>query len=382
MELSDVQKYFKKAKKEALEKFISKLYEKGDEKTKKKVITAFVPKKERLVPKIKAPDPYGFFEEVKLFQEYAKEQYYFAPNRFVSKKERSGWRSYVKQLLGDSLALMQAKEYKVVYQSLEIILSVLDKGTRYHVFVSTRPFDASRTDPKLWCGHMFKSFLHAHNFDYQKLFAHFVPFAHLYDLGSEKYESNVFMFLLDLCKTRDLEELYYLSITKYFSENCKASYSTRINKCEFIMTYDKYSEIHLKFSYQGKKKYNQRLYFSDTKRLKWYKDLSDEEREAYHNLYQKALRGRTSWELDYKIKDIIPKGIQFFLSNHDEKSAKKFVFAFRRALRKGKFAYFVAYFCYQIKNFDEVKKWLQVCLNELPGHSDAKDLEEKLKMDF
>ena len=97
---------------------------------------------------------------MKTFQEHAEDQLYLAPNRIISKKEISNWRSYVKQLKENCLLFLKAQEYETAYKSLEILLDILDRGSmKYYIFLSDRAIDTSKTDPKIWCNHLFQAYL-------------------------------------------------------------------------------------------------------------------------------------------------------------------------------------------------------------------------------
>lgn len=84
---------------------------------------------------------------VPTFVEYAMNQYYFAPNRVISKKERPKWRSQVKNFLKELQRVPATGEEGIVATELiQELYKVVAYGSRYHVFNTTNTFKAVDMD--------------------------------------------------------------------------------------------------------------------------------------------------------------------------------------------------------------------------------------------
>jgi hypothetical protein len=80
-------------------------------------------------------------QQIELFIEYAYEQYYFAPNRYVPKKERPKWRfivkTYIKKLQSISI---NHKDSKIATDLLIEIYKMLNYACGYYLFNTDNPF--------------------------------------------------------------------------------------------------------------------------------------------------------------------------------------------------------------------------------------------------
>ena len=79
--------------------------------------------------------------EVQLFIKNAYDHNYIAPNRIISKKERSGWRITAKRLI-DEVAVFSnhPDHYKAGLVLYEELYKLFCYASSYHVFVSEHPF--------------------------------------------------------------------------------------------------------------------------------------------------------------------------------------------------------------------------------------------------
>ena len=102
-------------------------------------------KKAKTEPQVK---PIGALEpQVTLFLEYAYQQYYMAPNRFVRKPDRPKWRSlanaYAKEL---QQYPTDTEDGKTATQLLEKLYRMLGYASHYHLFPTSTPFKAVHID--------------------------------------------------------------------------------------------------------------------------------------------------------------------------------------------------------------------------------------------
>lgn len=81
--------------------------------------------------------------EIKTFIDHANKDYYFAPNRVISKKERSKWRFKAKKFYKDLIASYQVPDNrKEAAECMENLYRLFCKASGYYVFVSPEPFEA------------------------------------------------------------------------------------------------------------------------------------------------------------------------------------------------------------------------------------------------
>ena len=80
-------------------------------------------------------------DEIVQFLEYANEQYYFAPNRYVRKEKRSKWRFEVKRLIKELLAVFGENSEEAA-QLLADIYAMLSYACNYYIFSTENPFSA------------------------------------------------------------------------------------------------------------------------------------------------------------------------------------------------------------------------------------------------
>lgn len=79
--------------------------------------------------------------ETKIFIEHARLQYYIAPNRVVSKKERSNWRFTAKRLIEQVTALSSHPGHgKTCASLLEELYKLFSYASGHYVFASQEPF--------------------------------------------------------------------------------------------------------------------------------------------------------------------------------------------------------------------------------------------------
>ena len=79
--------------------------------------------------------------EIDQFTEYAEEQYYFAPNRYVRKEKRSKWRLEVKRFIKDLLSV-RGENSEDAARLLTDIYAMLCYACNYWIFSSDNPFSA------------------------------------------------------------------------------------------------------------------------------------------------------------------------------------------------------------------------------------------------
>lgn len=81
--------------------------------------------------------------EIELFIDYAYNQYYFAPNQFVHKKERPKWRfkvkAYIKELQGVSVDTIEGR---VATNLLQKLYEMLSYACGYYLFNTDNPFNS------------------------------------------------------------------------------------------------------------------------------------------------------------------------------------------------------------------------------------------------
>jgi translation elongation factor P/translation initiation factor 5A len=81
--------------------------------------------------------------DIETFIDDANNNYYFAPNRVIPKKERSKWRLKAKKFYNDLIAAYQAPENrKEAATCMENLYKLFCKATGYYVFVNPEPFEA------------------------------------------------------------------------------------------------------------------------------------------------------------------------------------------------------------------------------------------------
>ncbi len=79
--------------------------------------------------------------EVNQFINYAYKQYYFAPNSYVHKKERSKWRFIVKKFIKDLEKVSgDSEDVEIATSLLRGIYEVLCYGNHFVIFYSSEPF--------------------------------------------------------------------------------------------------------------------------------------------------------------------------------------------------------------------------------------------------
>ena len=79
--------------------------------------------------------------EIEQFIEYANEQYYLAPNRYVRKEKRSKWRFEVKRFIKDLLSV-RGENSEDAARLLTDIYAMLCYACNYWIFSSDDPFSA------------------------------------------------------------------------------------------------------------------------------------------------------------------------------------------------------------------------------------------------
>ncbi|MEW6424649.1 MAG: hypothetical protein AB1523_07855 [Bacillota bacterium] len=90
---------------------------------------------------VELPDFEEVKEETELFIENAKQQYYFAPNRVIPKKDRPKWRFIVKRLYKDLLTLTgDTNNLPQVSELLEKLYCLLCEACGVYLFSSDDPF--------------------------------------------------------------------------------------------------------------------------------------------------------------------------------------------------------------------------------------------------
>lgn len=346
MTTEEIKKFIDGCKKEDLTDFIAKLYEQWNEKIKVKIISLFIPKNKRPVKKIKEIDSNKFLNEVELFWKNVDEWLYVRSNKIISKKERSGWRIYVKLLLADCLTLIQSWETEVAYKSLEIILNALDKGSmKKHVFVSERALDAAKVDPDVWCKYMLDAFLKSNNYNYQLFYSHYIKIFFKWDFNSDNYIFNLYAILLDTCKTRDLKELLYLEAIKFYN-SFKESHSQSIDWYDFITYYtDSYGWDSISCDvFKNWKKIQNRMYFQDLRLKKFYKEMEDNEKKKLYDFYKKVEEWKPERYINSSLEKFIQNWIDFFLSNNESCRANELVLSTKFCMWESNYQKFKKYF--------------------------------------
>ncbi|MFC4618889.1 hypothetical protein ACFO4N_09125 [Camelliibacillus cellulosilyticus] len=81
--------------------------------------------------------------EIETFINYADNSYYFAPNKVVSKKERSQWRYKAKRFYKDLISGFQVPENREqVIKCMENLYKLFCEAEGRYIFVSPEPFEA------------------------------------------------------------------------------------------------------------------------------------------------------------------------------------------------------------------------------------------------
>ncbi len=354
MKTKEIEKFIKSKKKEDLQSLLLKLFDKGDEKLQKKIITAVVPKIHRKAKVVPPPNPKVFFEEVKRFEQHAEDQDYCAPNRYISKKQRSGWRFYVKELLEKILLLIKTGEHETAYKSLEIILTILDRGSqKYWIFVSGHAIDASKTEPKKWCKYCFHAFLEAHKYDYQKFFDHFIPLARKWDFNSNLYEDNAFLFLWDECATRDLKIMFFEALIRYGTEYFRPQRTAQIDDYKISVTLLDSNNIAIKVI-QGDKVVKsctkETRWSSGLEYERWYKKLPENVRLPLSEFYGQMAK-LDDWSFSSRIKKFLFLGIGIFFQEGQPEKARQFLEALQLGLKEEKYLLALSYLLYKEEDF-------------------------------
>lgn len=88
------------------------------------------------------PDIKKLKDETNRFIEAAYNQYYFAPNRIIPKRERPKWRFIVKRLYKDLLAAADQSNVPEAAESLEKLYQLLCYSCNYVLFSAYDPFDS------------------------------------------------------------------------------------------------------------------------------------------------------------------------------------------------------------------------------------------------
>jgi len=81
--------------------------------------------------------------QIDLFIDFAYEQYYMTPNKFVAKKDRPKWRFMVKNFIKNlQLIPIMGDEGTMATDLLEKLFSMLSHGCRYYIFNTDNPFQS------------------------------------------------------------------------------------------------------------------------------------------------------------------------------------------------------------------------------------------------
>ena len=113
------------------------------------LITNFTRVKSKIVKKDKTVDFEELKGDVEQFIGYANEQYYFAPNRYVSKGKRSKWRFEAKRLIKELISVT-GENSEIAAQLLVGMYGMLSYGCHYYIFSTYNPFSAvGYEQPKL-----------------------------------------------------------------------------------------------------------------------------------------------------------------------------------------------------------------------------------------
>ncbi len=381
METKEIEKFIQQKKKEDLQNLLLKLFDKGDDKLQKKIITAIVPKSHRTEKVFPPPDPVAFLEEIKRFKEHAEAQNFLAPNRYITKKQRSGWRFYVKDLLQKILLLIKAGEHEAAYKSLEIILTLLDCGSqKYWIFVSEFAIDASKTEPKKWCKYCFHAFLETHEYNYAQFFDHFIPLARKWDFHSELYEGNVFMFLWNECTTRDLKIMFFDALIRYGTENLCPQQTAQIDDYRISVSLLDSDSIFVKVvqgdkvikAYTQKKRWSSGLEYE-----RWYKKLPENVKIPLSDFYGQIIK-LDDWSFSSRIEKFLFLGIDIFFQNGEQDKAKKLLEALRYGLQEGDYLLALSYFIYKEKDFLKAYE-TNIRSRILYRERDDKEFEQNIK---
>ena len=88
-------------------------------------------------------------KEVELFIEYANEQYYLVPNRYVHKKDRPKWRFKVKSYINDlSSVHSDSVDGKTATDLLKQLFKMLSHACGYYLFRTEDPFNSVGIEQK------------------------------------------------------------------------------------------------------------------------------------------------------------------------------------------------------------------------------------------
>lgn len=98
------------------------------------------------------------------FLEYAYQQYYMSPNRYVRKQDRPKWRSiasaHIKALLRHPA---DTPDGEIATQLLEKLYRMFGHASNYHLFPTATPFKAIRMDQAVLCDHVIARMLDRNN---------------------------------------------------------------------------------------------------------------------------------------------------------------------------------------------------------------------------
>lgn len=343
METDELKKYLMKAGNDKLCAFVLKLYEKGDEKWRRRILTTFVPKDER--PKRKKetlPDSQSYLHYVRFFAENALEGNYFGPNRIITKKERSGWRATFKRLRDTALRYHLDGKPKVTAEALRLLLNVLSYASGRWVFTSERPVDVSRTDPAEWCGTYFSSLLASKEYDYPAFFIEAFCAIHPWHFWTERYdECNPYKLLFALCNTEDLKDLYFLSLTKWAKERITLHKMFDFTNCTVAIGRESEEERRsisgIGIVIEAIEKRNGRKHahhsFWDCEYKKWFKELSDIERMEFRDTCDLISSAHQPYFFEH-IAGLIEEGCKRLVLQDESDKAEDLINAVSRACMK------------------------------------------------
>ncbi len=86
-------------------------------------------------------DVYNLKPKIELFIDYAYNQYYFAPNNFIHKKERPKWRFIVKSYINDLQSIpCEGEKGLIATNLLQKLYEMLSYACGYYIFNTNDPF--------------------------------------------------------------------------------------------------------------------------------------------------------------------------------------------------------------------------------------------------
>lgn len=147
MLLKDLREHVKKYKENDLREIIAEMYKMMPKKLREdKNVDSLIGDLKLFKDKASAPkkeiiDVYDLKDDIDLFIEYAYEQYYFAPNRYVPKKDRPKWRFIVKRFINDLQKVPSGDEDGDLATELLInIYKMLNYACNYYLFNTEDPY--------------------------------------------------------------------------------------------------------------------------------------------------------------------------------------------------------------------------------------------------